>query len=441
MKESIVMEFNILNSNEKLECGCGSKIGCCDSTLPIAIIGAGPIGLAAAANLKRRNQPFFIIEKGDIAANIQTWSHVKLFSPWRYNVDAAAKALLEETGWQMPNEEEVPTGKQLIEHYLRPLAQLMAGDIYLNSEVVAISKQGKDRMKSEKREAAAYELYMETPNGEKLLFASAVIDATGTWGNPNPALSSGLLLKSERFLRHKIDYEIPNIMKDKERYADKKIAVVGSGHSAINSLLLLVELKKINPQTEIHWILRKKQLADAFGGGSKDELAARGELGQRIQEAVEKGFVKAITPFSIQAIGETEQGIVLQSENDKLVGYHRVIVNTGSRPNFTMNKELRFEVDAITEAVPALAPLIDPNEHSCGTVEAHGEQELRQPDEKFYIVGAKSYGRAPTFLMATGYEQVRSVAAYLAGDLEAAKEVQLNLPETGVCHSGAGGCC
>jgi hypothetical protein len=42
----------------------------------------------------------------------------------------------------------------------------------------------------------------------------------------------------------------------------------------------------------------------------------------------------------------------------------------------------------------------------------------------------KSYGRAPTFLMMTGYEQVRSVAAAIAGDMKAADDVRLVLPET-----------
>ncbi|SCF83810.1 hypothetical protein GA0115254_118614 [Streptomyces sp. Ncost-T10-10d] len=84
-----------------------------------------------------------------------------------------------------------------------------------------------------------------------------------------------------------------------------------------------------------------------------------------------------------------------------------------------------------------LAPLIDPNQHSCGTVYPHGAKELAHPEQDVYVVGMKSYGRAPTFLAMTGYEQVRSVAAALAGDNEAAERVELTLPETGVC-GGAG---
>nr|WSS66437.1 hypothetical protein OG284_09475 [Streptomyces sp. NBC_01177] len=85
----------------------------------------------------------------------------------------------------------------------------------------------------------------------------------------------------------------------------------------------------------------------------------------------------------------------------------------------------------------ALAPLIDPNQHSCGSVRPHGHRELSHPEQGVHLVGMKSYGRAPTFLAMTGYEQVRSVAAALAGDIGSADRVELTLPETGVC-GGAG---
>jgi len=113
-----------------------------------------------------------------------------------------------------------------------------------------------------------------------------------------------------------------------------------------------------------------------------------------------------------------------------------MVVSTGFRPDISFLDEVRLNLDEAVESTKALAPLIDPNFHSCGTVRPHGEAELRQPEKNFYIVGMKSYGRAPTFLLATGYEQVRSIVAYLTGDEASAKEVQLVLPETGVCSTG-----
>jgi hypothetical protein len=110
-----------------------------------------------------------------------------------------------------------------------------------------------------------------------------------------------------------------------------------------------------------------------------------------------------------------------------------LIVSTGFRPALSMLSEIRLRLDPAIEAPAALAPLIDPNEHSCGTVRPHGARELQQDDPGFYLAGIKSYGRAPTFLMLTGYEQVRSIAADIAGDKEGAARVELELPETGVC--------
>jgi hypothetical protein len=125
-----------------------------------------------------------------------------------------------------------------------------------------------------------------------------------------------------------------------------------------------------------------------------------------------------------------------------------LIVATGFRPDMSFLSEVRLALDPALECPPVLAPLIDPNLHSCGTVRPHGARELAQPESGFYFAGMKSYGRAPTFLMMTGYEQVRSIVADIAGDREAAERVELVLPETGVCsrpltatQAQGAGCC
>jgi hypothetical protein len=128
-----------------------------------------------------------------------------------------------------------------------------------------------------------------------------------------------------------------------------------------------------------------------------------------------------------------ERGVTVVGESDSLPPVDEIVATTGFRPDLSPLSELRLALDPAVESPIALAPLIDPNLHSCGTVRPHGAQELKHPEEGFYIVGMKSYGRAPTFLLLTGYEQVRSVAAALTGDWKAAREVHLELPETGVC--------
>lgn len=407
--------------------------------LPIVIIGAGPIGLAAAAHLVEQKQAFILLEAGrEIAHNIRSWGHVTLFSPWRYNINKAAKALLDTSDWVEPNLDTLPTGNELIDLYLRPLSELVQikPNIQLNAKVVGISRQFNDKMKTKNRVEQSFTIYVEQENDINTIEARAVIDATGTWGNPNPANSTGVWLQNEKALVNHIEYGIPDINSNAKRYANKKIAVIGGGYSAINTLLALAELQEENPATKLVWIMRKRFVEEAYGGEEKDALAARGALGVRIHELVDTGKVEVITPFYISQLKKDESIQIvgtINGETKVLTGFEELIVNAGNRPDLTINSELRLSIDTATESVKALAPLIDPNEHSCGTVRAHGEEILRQPEKDFYIVGAKSYGRAPTFLMATGYEQVRSITAYLTGDKEASKRVELELPETGVC--------
>ncbi|HET9430010.1 MAG TPA: hypothetical protein VFO70_02480, partial [Chitinophagaceae bacterium] len=233
--------------------------------------------------------------------------------------------------------------------------------------------------------------------------------------------------------------------KMKSRYRNKSIAVVGSGHSAINTIIELDKLKHEYPGTTIHWILRKNSLKEVYGGQEKDALEARGALGIKIEQLVNEDRVNVYTPFLVREIRKDKGQLVLighqHDELQALPGIDEIICNTGSRPDFSFLREIRLRVDSSLESVAAIAELIDPNMHSCGTVRSHGEKELRHDEEGFYIVGSKSYGRAPTFLMATGYEQVRSVVAAIAGDKQAAERVELDLPETGVCGSDAGTAC
>jgi thioredoxin reductase len=410
-------------------------------TLPIAVIGAGPVGLAAAAHLLERGETPIVFEASDsIGANVRSWQHVRMFSPWEYTVDSATVRLLEAHGWQMPPAKEAPTGGDLVELYMRPFAELpeVQNHIHLNARVVAVSRRNIDKMKDAGRDSAPFVLHIAYADGrEKLIEASAVIDASGTWHKPNPLGSGGLLAVGEQRNSQHIFYGIPDVARS-TRYANKRVMVVGSGHSAINALLELAKLKQDYPETMIYWVMRGTQLQKVYGGGEDDALPARAHLGTRTRALVDAGVIEIISPFrvseivaagiAVDVIGETPDGQVTLQVDE-------IITATGARPDLDMLRELRLELDPSLESSRALGPMIDPNIHSCGTVRPHGEAELRHPEKNFYIVGMKSYGRAPTFLLATGYEQVRSVVAALVGDWEAARDVRLVLPETGVCST------
>ncbi|MDQ0315894.1 hypothetical protein [Amorphus orientalis] len=204
------------------------------------------------------------------------------------------------------------------------------------------------------------------------------------------------------------------------------------------------------PDTRLTWLLRQPDPERVYGGENADALSERGALGSRLRWAVEFGKSTVRSGFRLERLETMETGLTLYGflgEAPVTVDVDQLVVATGYRPDLSFLSELRLDLDPALECARALAPLIDPNIHSCGTVRPHGAAELAQPEDGFFIVGMNGYGCAPTFLPATGHEQVRSIAAHLAGDEEAARRVELELPDTGVCVSdfdaegGTAGCC
>jgi thioredoxin reductase len=419
--------------------------------LPVVVIGAGPVGLAAAAHLHERGLPFTVLEAGDgPAAAVRAWGHVRLFSPWRYNVDAAARRLLADAGWVEPDPDVLPTGGQLAADYLQPLADLPAlkPHVRYGARVVAVTRRGVDRLRTAGRDRSPFLVRLDS--GEDL-FAQAVIDASGTWHSPNVLGASGIPAHGETTAASQIEAALPDVLgRDRDRFARRRTLVVGAGHSAANTLLALADLAAQEPDTSVVWAIRATSPTRAYGGEAADALPARGAIGSRLRAHVESGAIELVTGFRVHTVTAGVQGVAV-SDGTRTVAADRVVAATGFRPDHSIGAELRLDLDPILGSTRALAPLIDPNQHSCGTVPPHGVDELAHPEPGFYAIGVKSYGRAPTFLMATGYEQARSVVAALAGDWTAARDVQLDLPETGVCNSNqpvdtdrieaGGGCC
>lgn len=410
--------------------------------LPVAVIGAGPVGLAAAAHLLSRGIEPVVFEAGDnVGASVRDWAHVRVFSPWEYDIDPTAAELLATHGWVAPADDEYPTGADIVERYLEPLAVVpaIAERLWLNARVVAVTRAGIDKLKDVGRDEAAFELRVERDGVEERHFARAVIDASGTWTGPNPLGAGGLPAVGENAHADRIAYRIPDVLAvDRARYAGRRVLVVGSGHSALNAILDLVALREQAPATEVVWAIRGAELGRSLGGGAADQLPARGALGRAVRRLLGDGAIELVTAFQIEGVGRDGERLVVVDGELRVV-VDEVIAATGFRPDLALLGELRLDLDDRVEAPRALAPLIDPNLHSCGSVPPHGVDELSHPDVGVYVVGMKSYGRAPTFLLRTGYEQVRSVVAALAGDWASARDVRLVLPETGVCSLPAAG--
>ncbi|MFD3746593.1 NAD(P)-binding domain-containing protein [Nocardia sp. NPDC058633] len=427
------------------------------NALPVVVVGAGPVGLAAAAELTRRELPFLLLERGEHAgAAVAQWHHVRVFSRWAELIAPAARPLLDAAGWTEPDLEGYPTGAEWVRTYLRPLGEALGEAARFNTEVTGVARRGRDRVVDAGRDTEPLTVHIRTAGGrEERITARAVIDTSGTWTTPNPLGGDGLLAIGETAAAQRISYQVPDLTDPgiAARHAGHHVVVAGSGHSALTALIVLAELAAEHPDTRITWLLRRGAIGSTFGGGQADELPARGALGLRAQAAVEAGHITVVTGFRTETVEQQENGqlTLIPAEGDPVADVDEAIVLTGFRPDLSWLSEVRLDLDATLQAPTQLAPLIDPNAHSCGTVYPHGVKELSHPEPGVFLAGMKSYGRAPTFLAMTGFEQVRSIVAALAGDHEAAQRVELTLPDTGVCggsglfdapaEESAGGCC
>ena len=421
------------------------------SELPVVVIGAGPQGLAAAAHLLERGVEPLVLESGlGPASAVAEWGHVRLFSAWPELVDKASVRLLEPTGWTAPAQ-GYPTGSEWVDGYLAPLAKAMGGRVRYDARVTGVSRKGRDRLVDADRAEQPFTVHVVDGEGnESRVEAQAVIDASGTWRQPSPAGADGLPALGERAVADLVAYQVPDRARP-DRFAGKRTVVVGSGDSAFNAIHELVQIAAVHPDTTITWAIRRAVGTNTFGGGAADQLPQRGALGQRAKRAVESGAVTLATGFRTAEIRRHDAKAVLVGEDGReLPAADTVVVLTGFRPDLSFLSEMRLDLDPTLEAPRKIAVEIDPNIHSCGSVSATGAFDLAQPEPDLYLVGMKSYGRAPTFLALTGYEQVRSVVAALAGDHEAAGRVELELPDTGVCggagvlddpDAAGGGCC
>jgi thioredoxin reductase len=402
--------------------------------LPVAIVGAGPIGLATAAHLAARNRPFILLETGmSIASSVRAWSHVRLFTPWRYNTDIEAVRFLQAEGWEHPDPGSYPTGEEFITEYLEPLARHAAIErhIRFGARVLRITRKDRGKLEND-RERQPFALDLES--GERF-YASAVVDASGSWANPNPIGSDGYPIPGELELAGNITYGPPDVLgTERSRYAGKRVLVIGSGHSALNALSHLVELSTNATGTKAIWALRSDIETITRSSCDEDGLTERTLLKRDVREMVTSRDIETFAGVRIDYLESTDLGIVAHARGRKLPPVDEIIVATGFRPDHRITQELRLDLHHTFESPHALAELIDPAVNACGTVPPHSVSRISHPELDFFTVGMKSYGRAPTFLLLTGYEQVRSVVCALMRD-DAAFEIHLDLPERGLCSA------
>jgi cation diffusion facilitator CzcD-associated flavoprotein CzcO len=419
---------------------------------PVVVIGAGPVGLAAVSRLLERGETPLVFEAGsEAAASVRQWGHVRMFSSWGMNMDLSAMKLLQVQGWTAPEADGFPTGAELVSRYLEPLAKVpaIAKCIRYGHRVVSVSRLGCDKLKRIGREAQPFELHVQQASGDhQRVLARAVIDASGTWDTPSPGGHSGVPASGEAH-NPRVAYGIPDVRGSQaQRYAHRDVLVLGGGHSAINVLLDLAALGE-GSSAQITWITRGPTPAVQGSGSSVEALLPeRASALTQLTALVKRGRIKAVSHFALEEVGQLGKAGRLmlrglrEGRHSVLEG-DEVVVCTGFRPDLTLLRELHVDLDPWLEATAGVGRLIrQAVDKGQAIPEPYGAETLAHPEQNLFTVGMKSHGRAPNFFLFYGYEQVRSVAAWLAGDLEAANRIDLQLPEGAVCGGcGDGACC
>jgi hypothetical protein len=364
---------------------------------------------------------------------------VRLFSPWDLDASPRARARLAAAGRPVPEGAECPTGAELVERLLVPLAELpvIASNLRIGARVVEVSRDGlvkSDEIGTGKRAERPFRLLVEDASGrERIERADVVLDCTGTWSSPNRLGDGGIPAPGERAAEASglIQRYPPDLADaaEAERWAGRTVLVAGAGHSAQTAVRDLAALAAGRPGTRVIWALRGE--APAWGRVADDPLPERARLAAAA-EALAGGSSPVV---------EARRGVVVESlepAGDRLrvtlrrraangagpgavetVEVDRVLSLTGYAGDHRLYRQLQVhECYATSGPMKLSAALLGSGSGAgggdCLAQPSHGADVLVNPEPGFYLLGSKSYGRNTTFLMRAGWQQVDDVMGLIA---------------------------
>ncbi len=389
----------------------------------VAILGAGPIGLEAALAAVEAGGSVVLFERGLAGAHVRTWGHVRMFSPWRMNVSARGLRALAaaDPSFTPPPADACPTGQELVECYLRPLADLPAvkSVLRMHHEVLSVAREGigkHEAIGSQSRAAHPFRILVRDDEGRLAVhYADVVLDTTGVYGQPQPAGSGGIAAPGEAAAADRIAYGVVDVAgAQREDYLGRRTLVVGGGHTAATAVIELGNLAAEAANTSVVWVRRTRKV---FPSSPDDPLPARRALEAEANRLLTAGepWLTVRDEAEVHAIERrrTALAVTLCTPDENIeIEVERIIAATGFRPDRELYRELEVHECYASAAPMKLAmALLESGTADCLSTTATGVDELRNPEPNFFIIGAKSYGRTPTFLLRTGRRQVEDVLA------------------------------
>ncbi len=385
----------------------------------IAIIGAGPIGLEAGLAAMERGSEVQIFELAEVADAVRQWGHVRMFSPFEMNATKRGVARSHLGGAQLPRPDEILSGSEFRERYLLPLAQNLGPEIlHEKSAVVAIGRSRSlkgDHIGDPARGTTPLRLLVRHEDSERIVNADAVLDCSGTYGQPNQLGDGGIPAPGEQLCADRIHYGIPELAgADRTRFAGRRVLVVGGGHSAA---IVICHLAGLNSGTETHWLVRRECELPA-NEIPDDPLAERARLAKEANAFVREKQVQFHRASTIEEIKRDGDGLRVKLANRDAtavtLAVDQVIVATGFRPDMSLARELQVQTCWATEGTyPLAASMLGEAGADCLKTPAFGAEMLMHPEPGYFTLGMKSYGRSPNFLLRTGHEQIETVLDWM----------------------------
>jgi thioredoxin reductase len=384
----------------------------------IAIIGAGPIGLEAALHGRALGHRVHVYERESVGENMTRWGHVTLFSSWELNHSSLGAKILREAGRSLPAPDDYLTGRQHVERYLRPLAESepLSGCVHEGVEVLYVGRDGigKRDLIGGPRDRHPFRLLLKTREEEEMTEADVVIDCSGTYGNHNWMGNGNIPALGERELSGHIAYTLQDILGgDRERYAGRRVLLVGSGHSAATALDALTQL----PGTSVVWIAQTAEKAP-LPIFSEDPLPERKRLSQKAN-ALAAGssprveYRPATLVERLARKGERFEVELRSRETPggrETVEVDRILAYVGYSPDNRIYRELQVhECYASFGPMQLSAALLGESSADCLAATSKGADVLKNPEPNFFVLGSKSYGKNSNFLIRIGLEQVHEI--------------------------------
>jgi thioredoxin reductase len=377
-------------------------------TSRLIVIGAGPVGLEAALAAVSRGYDVTVLEKDVVGANLRRWGATRLFSPVRMNMSAAARQIL---GDACPPEDALLTGPEMADLILEPLAASapLHGRVRIGHRVTAVGRARltrRDLPGHPLRGERPFRLLVEGPTGEEVLVAEYVLDASGVYGQPAALGAGGIPAPGERNLNGQIIRDLGALDARLPDLRGRDVLLVGHGHSAANALDAFAAM--VDPP-RVAWATRSANRRPCVEVAS-DPLPERARITAHANAMAEMppAFLTVVRRASVESIASRGSRVAVTLTDGNTGVYDAIVGLTGYRPDLSFLSELALEIAPSSEGAARLTRAIG-NVTDCLGAPSVAARDLQSGEPGFHLVGAKSYGRLPTFLMQAGIGQAAAI--------------------------------